>query len=111
MKSQPLTVQFIKALPLKTRSYKIWDNKLPVLGVQIFPDGRGYYITSLSVENKKIAVVGELSFTKERQHVQALQVLFLEQENQKKPIQMIRFDDFVNNEWLPYVCERWKSAP
>ncbi|MGX9522663.1 phage integrase central domain-containing protein [Vibrio mediterranei] len=108
MKSQRLTVQLIKAMPLKTRSYKVWDSKLPALGVQIFPDGCRYYITSLSVGNKEIAVVGDLSLTKVRQHAQALQVSLLEQESQKKPIRMIRFDDFVNNEWIPYVCERWK---
>jgi len=109
MRSQRLTSKGLRSLRPKTRTYTLWDTQLPALGVRVYSDGRCFYVTRLPSANKKIALVGQLSLKKARQHVQALIDSTREQEN-SKPVRLARFDAFVKEEWTVRGCPTWKPS-
>ncbi|MDC5825256.1 site-specific integrase [Vibrio europaeus] len=108
MKSLLFTSKVIQSLHSKTRTYTVWDTQVPALGVRVYTDGRRFYVTHLSVPNKTLAAVGQLTLKKMRQQVQALQASFLDKET--KPIRLIRFDALVKEEWTEKVCKGWKLS-
>ena len=57
MKSLSLTSK----LNSKTRTYTVWDTQVPALGGRVFADGRCFYVTHLPTENKRLALVGQLT--------------------------------------------------
>ncbi|MFA0274909.1 tyrosine-type recombinase/integrase, partial [Vibrio sp. 10N.222.48.A11] len=108
MKSLLFTSKVIQSLHSKTRTYTVWDTQVPALGVRVYTDGRRFYVTHLSIPNKTLAAVGQLTLKKVRQHVRALQASFLDKET--KPIRLLRFDVLVKEEWTNKVCKRWKLS-
>ncbi|MEZ9839939.1 tyrosine-type recombinase/integrase [Vibrio sp. 10N.261.52.C11] len=108
MKSLLFTSKVIQLLHSKTRTYTVWDTQVPALGVRVYTDGRRFYVTHLSIPNKTLAAVGQLTLKKVRQHVRALQASFLDKET--KPIRLIRFDALVKEEWTDKVCKGWKVS-
>ncbi|HAS6021811.1 TPA: tyrosine-type recombinase/integrase [Vibrio vulnificus] len=106
MKSLLFTSKVIESLNSKTRTYTVWDTQVPALGVRVYTDGRRFYVTHLSIPNKTLAAVGQLTLKKVRQHVRALQASFLDKET--KPIRLLRFDALVKEEWTDKVCKGWK---
>ncbi|MFA0299367.1 site-specific integrase, partial [Vibrio sp. 10N.222.46.A3] len=98
----------IQSLHSKTRTYTVWDTKIPALGVRVYADDRRFYVTYLPIPNKTLAAVGQFTLKQARQHVQALQSSFLEKET--KPIRLIRFDALVKEEWTDKVCKGWKLS-
>ncbi|TKG45292.1 site-specific integrase, partial [Vibrio tasmaniensis] len=108
MKSLLFTSKVIQSLHSKTRTYTVWDTKIPALGVRVYADDRRFYVTYLPIPNKTLAAVGQFTLKQARQHVQALQSSFLEKET--KPIRLIRFDVLVKEEWTNKVCKRWKLS-
>lgn len=108
MKSLLFTSKVIQSLNSKTRTYTVWDTQMPALGVRVYTDGRRFYVTHLSIPNKTLGTVGQLTLKKMRQHVQALQASFLDKET--KPIRLIRFDALVKEEWTEKVCKGWKLS-
>lgn len=108
MKSLLFTSKVIESLNSKTRTYTVWDTQVPALGVRVYNDGRRFYVTHLSIPNKTLAAVGQLTLKKVRQHVRALQASFLDKET--KPIRLIRFDALVKEEWTDKVCKGWKLS-
>ncbi|MFA0496561.1 phage integrase central domain-containing protein [Vibrio sp. 10N.222.54.B11] len=108
MKSLLFTSKVIQSLHSKTRTYTVWDTQVPALGVRVYTDGRRFYVTHLSIPNKTLAAVGQLTLKKVRQHVRALQASFLDKET--KPIRLIRFDALVKEEWTDKVCKGWKLS-
>ena len=107
MKSLLFTSKVIQSLNSKTRTYTVWDTQVPALGVRVYTDGRRFYVTHLSIPNKTLAAVGQLTLKKVRQHVRALQASFLDKET--KPIRLIRFDALVKEEWTDKVCKGWRA--
>jgi len=111
MRTLLLTSKVIQSLNSKTRTYTVWDTQVPALGVRVYADGRRFYVTHLPTTNKRIALVGQLTLKKARQHVQALQMSFLEKEKGRADtIRLLRFDVFVKEEWTDKVCRTWKSS-
>ncbi|MEZ8269488.1 tyrosine-type recombinase/integrase [Vibrio cyclitrophicus] len=108
MKSLLFTSKVIQSLHSKTRTYTVWDTKIPALGVRVYADDRRFYVTYLPIPNKTLAAVGQFTLKQARQHVQALQSSFLEKET--KPIRLIRFDALVKEEWTDKVCKGWKLS-
>ncbi|MCF7507111.1 site-specific integrase [Vibrio sp. L3-7] len=108
MKSLLFTSKVIQSLNSKTRTYTVWDTQVPALGVRVYTDGRRFYVTHLSIPNQTLAVVGQLTLKKVRQHVRALQASFLDKKT--KPIRLIRFDALVKEEWTDKVCKGWKLS-
>lgn len=108
MTSLLFTSKVIQSLYSKTRTYTVWDTKMPALGVRVYADGRRFYVTYLPIPNKTLAAVGQFPLKQARQHVQALQASFLEKE--PKPIRLIRFDALVKEEWTNKVCKGWKLS-
>ncbi|MGD8116446.1 tyrosine-type recombinase/integrase [Vibrio sp. TRT 29B02] len=109
MKSLLLTSKVIQSLNSKTRTYTVWDTQVPALGVRVYSDGRRFYVTHLPTESKKLALVGQLTLTKARQHVQALQMSFLKK-RKGGAVRLTRFDVFVKEEWTDNVCRTWKTS-
>lgn len=111
MRTSLLTSKVIQSLNLTTRTYTVWDTQVPALGVRVYADGRRFYVTHLPATNKRLALVGQLSLKKARQHVQALQMSILEKgKGRAGTVRLLRFDVFVKEEWTDNVCRTWKVS-